>query len=46
MPGVDGRGVLEFDGRGAGERNGEPGMELTRRIRSDMGVDFVLGAIV
>ena len=36
----------EPEGRGAGEWKGEPGSEFTRRIRSDMGVDFVLGAMV
>lgn len=32
--------------RGCGVGNGEPGSELTRRMRSDMGVDFTFGAVV
>jgi len=35
-----------MEGRGPGEWKGELGSEFTRRIRSDMGVDFVLGAMV
>lgn len=31
--------------RGAGEQNGEPGFEFTRRMRSDIGVDFVLAMV-
>lgn len=39
---VDVEAVLDFEFPGKGElTNGEPGNELTRRMRSDMGVDLV-----
>jgi hypothetical protein len=38
--------IASRETRGFGVGNGDPGSELTRRMSSDIGVDFAFGAMV